>query len=126
MGAWIGPGSNSQTLQLGWLKGYKKLMITGERVQHNNDFYYYFFYKDDLDPTRQNTGKYWADVSATVQLQWDYKNILFSAGTSSTWLFNYKWTKLDGGFSGASKLSDRRNRQLYASIVWFFDGKTFK
>jgi hypothetical protein len=126
MGAWIGPGSNSQTLQLGWVKGYKKLMITGERVQHNNDFYYYFFYKDDLDPNRQNTGKYWADVSATVQLQWDYKNILFSAGTSSTWLFNYKWTKLDGGFSGASKLSDRRNRQLYASIVWFFDGKTFK
>jgi hypothetical protein len=51
---------------------------------------------------------------------------LLSAGASSTWLFNYKWTKLDGGFSGPSALSDRRNKQLYASLVWFFNSKAFK
>ena len=41
MGAWIGPGSNSQTLQLGVVNGSKKIMLTGERVLHNEDFYYY-------------------------------------------------------------------------------------
>ncbi len=126
MGAWIGPGSNSQTLQLGWVKGYKKIMFTGERVQHNNDFYYYFFLTPYLDPFRQNPSKYWADVSASLQAQWDIKSFLLSVGASSTWLFNYKWTKLDGGFSGRSELSDRRNKQLYASLVWFFDNKAFK
>jgi hypothetical protein len=126
MGAWIGPGSNSQTLQVGWVKGHKKITFIGERVQHNNDFYYYFFVTPSLSPFAQNTYKYWADVSTTLQVQWDIKNVLVSAGASSTWLFNYKWTKLDGGFSGPSKLSDRRNKQLYASIVWFFDAKVFK
>lgn len=126
MGAWIGPGSNSQTLQLGWVKGYKKITFIGERVQHNNDLYYYFFVTPSLDVFAQNTYKYWADVSGTLQVQWDIKNVLLSAGASSTWLFNYKWTKLDGGFSGPSKLSDRRNKQIYASIVWFFDAKLFK
>jgi len=126
MGAWIGPGSNSQTLQLGWVKGYKKIILTGERIQHNNDFYYYFFITPYLDPFRQNPSKYWADVSASLQVQWDIKSFLLSAGASSTWLFNYKWTKLDGGFSGPSALSDRRNKQLYASLIWFFNSKAFK
>lgn len=117
LGARIGPGSNSQTLQLGYIKGYKKIMLSGERVSHNNDFYYYNYYNGSI-----NSSKFWVDLSATLQIQWDYKNLLFSAGATTTKLLNYRWIKLDGGFSGPSKLSDRKNSQLYASMVWFFKG----
>ena len=92
-------------------------MLLGERVSHDNDFYYYNYYNGSI-----NSSKFWVDVSATLQLQWDYKNLLFSAGATTTKLLNYRWIKLDGGFSGPSKLSDRKNTQLYASMVWFFKG----
>ena len=61
IGAGIGPGSNSQTLQLAWVKGAKKISITGERVARNNDFYYYNYITNSLVPQYQNPNKFWAD-----------------------------------------------------------------
>ena len=120
MGAWVGPGSNSQTLQLGWVKGPKKISITGERVQHNNDFYYYNYITNDLRAAFQNPNKHWADISVTGQVQWNVYNMLISAAWSYTKMINYRWTKLDGGFSGRSLLSDRENRQIQVTAAWFF------
>ena len=126
MGAWIGPGSNSQTLQLGVVNGSKKIMFTGERVLHNEDFYYYNYITNDLRTSYQNPNKHWADINATAQIQWNVRNLLLSAAWSYTSLLNYRWTKLDGGFSGPSKLSDRKNTQVYASAVWYFNKKMLK
>lgn len=120
MGAWIGPGSNSQTLQLGWIKGKKRIMLTGERVLHNVDFYYYNYLTPYLETAYQNQNKFWADINATAQIQWNFGNLSLSGAWSYTSLLNYRWVKLDGGFSGPSKLSDRRNTQIYASIGWNF------
>jgi len=126
MGAWIGPGSNSQTLQLGLVNGSKKIMLTGERVLHNEDFYYYNYITNDLRSNYQNPNKHWADISATAQIQWNVRNLLLSAAWSYTSLLNYRWTKLDGGFSGPSLLSDRKNTQVYASAVWYFNKNLLK
>jgi hypothetical protein len=123
MGAWIGPGSNSQTIQLGWIKGSKRIIITGERVQHNNDFYYYNYLTNSLQTQYQNPQKHWADINATAQVQWNIRNLLLSGAWSYTSMINYRWVKLDGDFAGPSALSDRRNTQIYASAVWFFNRK---
>jgi hypothetical protein len=120
IGAGIGPGSNSQTLQLAWVKGAKKISITGERVAHNNDFYYYNYITNSLIPQYQNPNKFWADINATGQIQWNISNLMIGASWSYTSLLNYRWLKLDGGFSGPSKISDKRNTQISASAVWFF------
>lgn len=120
MGAWAGPGSNSQTLQLGWVKGFKKISLTGERVQHNNDFYYYNYLTAIPIAQYQNPNKHWADISITGQIQWDVRNLLLNAAWSYTKMINYRWTKLDGGFSGRSELSDRENTQIQFSATWFF------
>jgi hypothetical protein len=120
MGAWAGPGSNTQTVQLGWVKGAKRISLTGERVQHNNDFYYYNYITANPTPQYQNPNKHWADLSATAQIQWNVRNLLLSGAWSYTSMLNYRWTKLDGGFSGRSELSDRSNTQIYASVAWFF------
>lgn len=126
MGAWIGPGSNSQTLHLGVVNGSKKLMLTGERVLHNEDFNYYNYLTNSLSTSSQNPNKHWADISTTAQLQWSVRNLLISAAWSYTSLLNYRWTKLDGGFSGPSKLSDKKNTQIYASAVWYFNKNILK
>ena len=118
LGAWIGPGSNSQTFQVGWINGNKRIMLTGERVLHNEDFYYYNYLTNSIDFLNQNSSKHWADINATAQVQWSFKKLYINAAWSYTSLLNYRWIKLDGGFSGPSKLSDRRNTQTYFSIGW--------
>lgn len=123
LGAWIGPGSNSQTIQLGWIKGAKRIILTGERVQHNNDFYYYNYLNNDLRTQYQNPQKHWADINATAQIQWNIRNLMLSGAWSYTSMLNYRWVKLDGDFAGPSTLSDRRNTQVYASAVWYFNRK---
>ncbi len=123
MGAWIGPGSNSQTVQIGFIKGSKRIILSGERVQHNNDFYYYNYLTSSLNVQYQNPHKHWADINATAQFQWNVRNLMLSAAWSYTSMLNYRWVKLDGGFAGPSSLSDRKNTQIYTSAIWYFNRK---
>jgi hypothetical protein len=115
MGAWIGPGSNSQFIKLGWINKKNQINFLFERVSHNNDFYQYNYATPTLFVKNQITNKYWADISTGFQCQWNYKSLLFNAGIAYTKLFNYRWTKVDGGFSGPSS-SDRSNLQLQLSL----------
>ena len=118
MGASIGPGSNSETLNISWVKGLKRIGINAERISHNNDFYLYNHFSGNI-----GTGvaqKYWVDLNIGFQFQWDYKQFLFSGFYNYTSALNYRWVKLDGGFAGPSALSDRKNNQISLSLTYFF------
>ena len=43
IGAGIGPGATSQTLEINWRKEKNRIGISAERRLHNNDFYVYSF-----------------------------------------------------------------------------------
>lgn len=118
MGASIGPGSNSQTFYISWIKGWKKIGLQAERIAHNNDFYYYNYFNGMTGAGDAN--KYWADVNFGLQVQWDYKQLLFSVSAMYSSALNYRWVKLDGGFADPSPLSDRRSTQLSCSLTYFF------
>jgi hypothetical protein len=85
LGAGIGPGSNSQTLELAWVKGLKKIGIQFERVRYNSDFYYYA-YEYTLDFRR-----HWIDISTTFKADWNFKNLLLSAQLGIIRSYNYQW-----------------------------------
>jgi hypothetical protein len=85
LGAGIGPGGSSQSLDIYWVSGFKKLGFTMERYAHNNDFYYYAF-EPSLDWRR-----HWVDVSFAVNGTWDYKNFIFNARVQAIHSYNYKW-----------------------------------
>jgi len=118
MGASIGPGSNSQTLFIQWIKGSKRIGFQFERVAHNNDFALYNYFNGIVG--QGTTNKYWVDVNWGLNAQWNYKQFLFSAFYTYTKSLNYRWVKIDGGFAGPST-SDRNNSQFAASIHYFFD-----
>ncbi|WP_439504218.1 capsule assembly Wzi family protein [Sediminibacterium sp.] len=118
LGASIGPGSNSQTLNLSWVKGMKKIGLTIERINYNADFYQFNFFRGLIG--RGEPRYYWIDINASFQVQWDFKKVLFNATYMYTSSLNYRWTKLDGSFAGPSTLSDKRNNQLNFSIYFFF------
>ncbi|WP_158559335.1 capsule assembly Wzi family protein [Deminuibacter soli] len=88
LGAGIGPGSNSQTLEVSWIKGSKKLGVKLERYLHNNDLYYYTFsYIQDY--TRK-----WVDLSTTFNAEWNYKQFVFSGNLGFIRALDYQWQVL--------------------------------
>jgi hypothetical protein len=118
MGASIGPGSNSQTLNISWVKGMKRIGVQAERITYNMDFYTYNYFNGIVGSGTAN--KQWADLNLAFNFQWDYKQLLFSASVQNTSSLNYRWTKLEDGFAEPSPLSDKRNTQIQVGLSYFF------
>lgn len=85
IGAGIGPGSNSQTFEISWVKGLKRIGLQFERLRHNSDFYYYAFeYTSDFR-------RHWVDLSTNIKLDWHFKNVYLSGQFGVVRSYNYQW-----------------------------------
>ncbi|RYG43880.1 MAG: hypothetical protein EOO01_20530, partial [Chitinophagaceae bacterium] len=107
IGAGIGPGSNSQTVGIAWIKGIKKTGINLERVVRNNDFYY-----DAFTPSR-NFGSHWVDLSINATKNWYCKRFLYTADLSLVRSLNYQWRH---DFDAAGDPVNRNVNNLHASV----------
>ena len=121
MGASIGPGSNSETLNISWVKGLKRIGIQAERITYNNDFFTYNFFSGIVGSGVAY--KQWVDLNLAFQAQWDFNNLLLTASFQRTKSLNYRWTKLENTFADPSPLSDRVNMQLQFGLTYFFAKK---
>jgi len=95
LGASIGPGSNLQSLNIGWVKDIKRFGFQVERYLHNNDLYYPIF------TSSGDAGKHWVDMSYSVYADWDYKNLLIHVNGSMVRTLNYNYvlyTPVTGGY----------------------------
>jgi hypothetical protein len=115
LGAGIGPGGNSQTVDISWVKGLKRLGIQLERYVHNNDFYFYA-YENDKDSRR-----HWTDLSMSLNGEWNYKNFIFNAKAMGVHSLNYQWYLYQGpnddvNISG----KDAFNLQMQAGLTYRF------
>ncbi len=81
LGAGIGPGSNLQTLDVAWVKGYKVLGLRFERFVHNNDFHYIAIH---------DIRAHWVDMIITLNGQMDYLNFLFFTQVNFVKSYNYE------------------------------------
>ncbi len=99
IGAGIGPGSNSQSIGLNWIKEINKFGVILERVAWNNDFYF-----DAFSPTR-NFNTHWVDLSINLNKSWRRKDFIYNANLSLIRSLNYQWvtkedvSNLHAGFS---------------------------
>lgn len=87
IGAGIGPGGNSQSLGLKWIKGLRQAGVLLERVVHNNDFYYSAF---------ASTGEYWrhwVDFSIQLNKSWRQDHFLYDARLVWVNSINYQWER---------------------------------
>jgi hypothetical protein len=85
LGSGIGPGSNSQLVDISWVKDFTKVGLRFERITRNNDFYYSAFVHTD-DFTR-----HWIDISTTLHADWQYKQFIFSSRMGLIRSLNYEW-----------------------------------
>ncbi|MDB5210580.1 MAG: hypothetical protein JWQ30_1407, partial [Sediminibacterium sp.] len=116
MGAAIGPGSNSQTLNISWIREQNQVGVQFQRVMHNTDFYYYHYFNGLIGGG--NTDAFWTDISASLFAQWRYQQFLFAGSIDYLSSLDYKWLKLDGAFGQASSLSDKQNFQVRLSVLY--------
>ena len=82
LGSGIGPGSNSQTINISWNRKIKSIGLQLERYVHNNDFH--------LEAIR-DVRQHWVDVSASLNGYWDYKNMIFNFKLMTVSSKNYYW-----------------------------------
>jgi hypothetical protein len=71
MGAGIGPGSNSQMIDISLIKGKIKYGVTFERLIHNNDFYYNAYYPISYWKA------HWVDMSALYHAAYPVNDHLY-------------------------------------------------
>lgn len=96
MGAGIGPGGNSQTIDVSvWTK--KKVWgIQLERFAHNLD-YYYASYNDNYQK--------WIDMNFNAYAYHNYGNIGISAKLNTSWMRHYQWQQDDNKMNLKLQLS---------------------
>ncbi len=90
IGAGIGPGGSSQTIDISWIQGFKKIGLRFERIVHNNDFYYNYF---------SQTGEFqrqWVDMNTTAHIGWQFKSFYINAEGSISRSLNYEWYVIEG------------------------------
>jgi hypothetical protein len=85
LGAGMGPGSNMQSLDVSWVKGFSRVGVLLERRVHDEDFYYRTFILTS-DPTR-----HWVDMATQFHVDWQKEKLLLSASMTLARSLNYQW-----------------------------------
>ena len=86
LGAGIGPGSNSQTLFVQWMKGLNNVGVRVNRTIHNLDFYHSTKYY-----LSNHFNQYWTTISTTAYFSAHYKKITIAGEYSWQRDLNYEW-----------------------------------
>lgn len=114
LGAGIGPGSNLQSLDISWYKGLKHIGLQFERYMHNNDFYYQMY---RFPP---DTRKHYVDLSGSAMVDWDYRNLIFSAKLSMIRSLNYGYVLYNRPPDYYHVGWDRLNYQVKLGVMYRF------
>ena len=85
LGAGIGPGSQSQMMDISWLKGTNKVGLELERIVRNNDLYYSMFLNNG------DWQRHWVDLYAIAHVYWKVKTFYINAEMGLGRSVNYQW-----------------------------------
>jgi hypothetical protein len=81
LGAGIGPGSNVQTVNIAWIRGFKQIGLELERYVHNEDFFY-----THVNDLRRS----WVDFGWSLYGEWDFDRFLGYARIQKVHSYNYR------------------------------------
>ncbi|OLY93403.1 capsule assembly Wzi family protein [Cnuella takakiae] len=85
LGAGIGPGGNSQIIDISWIKKQKRVGIQLERLKHNSDYYYAAMtYLGDFR-------RHWVQIGTTLKADWDFGPISLHGNLGMIRSLNHQW-----------------------------------
>jgi hypothetical protein len=134
LGASIGPGSNSQTINLSYHYKFNHIGLMVERISQNNDFFSVVYFSGKWGQILPGIGqawgyynKYWVDINSKIYAQiMPIKNILISASLMQTDAMNYRWLKFpDPGkkYDEGASQTDKYNIQFQLSLKYLLHAK---
>ena len=85
IGAGVGPGGSSQTIEVNWKKNKQRIGIMAERRVHNNDYYVYAF------TNSQDFRRFYVDFATTLKADIPYKKWTIAPRISYIMTNNYQW-----------------------------------
>jgi len=85
MGAGVGPGGTSQTIEFNWRNGNNRIGISGERRLHNDDFYVYSFTPSG------DFRRFYVDFATTLKIDWSFGKWDMGPRISYVQTNNYNW-----------------------------------
>ena len=85
IGAGIGPGATSQTIELNWRKAKNRIGISAERRLHNNDYYVFSF------TNSRDFRRWYVDFATTLKMDWTLGAWEISPRISYIQTNNYNW-----------------------------------
>lgn len=98
LGAGIGPGGNSQVLDISIVENIKSVGLTLMRYEHNGDLANFYKYTP------------WIDFSVAAHSNWTFKNLLFNTKIAAIQSINHQW--MDGMNGRAKRNKFSVNAQL--------------
>lgn len=104
IGAGIGPGSNSLTFDVSYVKKMSSFGVRFERLIHNNDLYYVAF------SGQNNFVSHWVDISNTFYANLKFKKILVSADYTPIHSYNYEYLQKN----------DVKNEHVSINLTYFY------
>jgi hypothetical protein len=116
LGAGIGPGSNMQSLDVSWIKGYKRIGVVLDRIVHNNDFFYNAGYP--ITDLRRN----WVDLAVSGKLSWNFSKLILNTQLTYIKSLNYQWNfkNVEGVFFWDMPKEDKSNVQAKVGLMYNF------
>ncbi|UKT63257.1 capsule assembly Wzi family protein [Pedobacter mucosus] len=114
LGAGIGPGSNVQTLDVSWVKGLKRIGLSFERLDHNNDLY---FVSQSTD-----TRRHWVDLAIKSRFSWNFKHLILNSEMTYIHSFNYHYGLIQApdAFAWDWDHQDAQNLHLKVGLMYQF------
>ncbi|MBY0245273.1 MAG: capsule assembly Wzi family protein [Sphingobacteriaceae bacterium] len=103
LGAGIGPGGNSQTIDISIWKNKECIGLQVERYAHNMDMFYNFNSPPNSFPFHY-TGK-WIDLNSNLYAYKAYGNLGIQAMLNTVWSHNYQWKNVLYTFNPQFKFS---------------------
>jgi hypothetical protein len=135
LAASIGPGSNSQTINLSYHYKFNCIGLMVERISQNNDFFSVVYFSGQYGQKDENTGgqlwgyynKYWVDINSKIYVQiMPIKNVLISASMMQTDAMNYRWIKVNMNgrkYDEPSSIKDKYSVQFQLSLKYLMNAK---
>lgn len=112
LGAGIGPGSNLQSLNLGWVKGLNRIGLQLERIAHNNDFFY--------DSGAYGIRNHWIDLALSGKYDVSFRQFMLNSSLTYIRSLNYQYAIKNGETFWNWNKQDANNLQFKVGVLYNF------
>lgn len=86
LGAAIGPGGSMQSLEVAWVKGFKRIGLQVDRMVKNNDMFY------SMKPYTADMRRHWVEFALGGKIDWEFNNFILNSKLTYVKSLNYQYT----------------------------------